>query len=189
MSREQWEITLQEQCALKKLPPNFIRAIIWRESNWIPDAISPCGAVGLMQLMLPTAQDLGMKVFPVKAPQFKLQDERLCPDRNLTAGIQYLSQMGKILCSGSLVYKKGSKLVFGALIKDSDLYFKSLLAAYNGGIGHCCKAIAAARKQSLPLNWPAIDAALKIVDPAGYAECSTYVSKIWAKYQQLEGKT
>lgn len=188
MSREQWEIVLQEECGLKAIPPNFIRAIIWRESNWKPDAISPVGAVGLMQLMPDTAKDLGMRVYPVMSPEFKMFDDRLCPELNLKAGIKYLSQMGKILCSGSLVYRKGSKIVFGALVKDSDLYFKSLLASYNGGIGHCCKAIAAARKQSLPLNWAAIDAALKIIDPAGYAECSTYVSKIWAKYQQLEGK-
>ncbi|HVN05602.1 MAG TPA: lytic transglycosylase domain-containing protein [Bryobacteraceae bacterium] len=41
------------------LPPAFVRAVVAAESAYHPEAVSPKGAIGLMQLMPGTAHDLG----------------------------------------------------------------------------------------------------------------------------------
>jgi soluble lytic murein transglycosylase-like protein len=43
------------------LPPELVHAVIAAESAYNPSAISPMGAVGLMQLMPATAQRFGVK--------------------------------------------------------------------------------------------------------------------------------
>ncbi len=42
------------------LSPALIEALVWQESRWREDAISPAGARGLAQLMPGTARDLGV---------------------------------------------------------------------------------------------------------------------------------
>ena len=60
--------------------PSLIRAIIHAESAYQPDAVSPRGAQGLMQLMPGTQQDLGVvDVFQ--------------PASNINGGTSYLAQM------------------------------------------------------------------------------------------------
>lgn len=62
------------------LNPELIRAIVRCESGYDPDAISPRGARGLLQLMPATAARFGLG-----------QDELADPERNLDAGARYLS--------------------------------------------------------------------------------------------------
>ena len=75
----------------------LIIALVKRESTFNPKAISRNGAVGLMQLMPPTARDLGLKVpsyenvrKPTPNPSI---DERFNPLKNLEAGVKYLHDM------------------------------------------------------------------------------------------------
>ena len=57
--------------------PNIIRAIVKAESNWVHNAVSRKGAIGLMQLMPGTA--LLLKVDPYN------------PEQNMEGGVRYFS--------------------------------------------------------------------------------------------------
>jgi soluble lytic murein transglycosylase-like protein len=61
------------------LPESFVRSVMRAESGFEPEAVSPKGAVGLMQLMPETARQLG--VDPAN------------PRENATGGAQYLRDL------------------------------------------------------------------------------------------------
>ena len=42
------------------IPEALFLALIWQESRWRPDVVSPAGAIGLTQLMPGTAAELGV---------------------------------------------------------------------------------------------------------------------------------
>ena len=60
------------------LSPALIEAVVWQESRWRENAVSPAGARGLAQLMPGTARDLGVN-----------PDD---PAANLEGGARYLRQ-------------------------------------------------------------------------------------------------
>jgi len=68
--------------------PYLVFSIIKQESSFIPDAVSPSKAYGLMQLLLPTARAVayteGIKVF--RKDLFK-------PDLNIKLGVKYLKYL------------------------------------------------------------------------------------------------
>lgn len=51
---------LHRAAAQAGLHPALLEALVWQESRWRPDAVSPKGAIGLTQLMPGTARDLGV---------------------------------------------------------------------------------------------------------------------------------
>src|SRR6266536_5639906 len=61
-----------------RVPLALVRAIVERESNWQPCAVSPKGAVGLMQLMPVTARRLGV-------------GDRCNVEQNVSGGVRYLA--------------------------------------------------------------------------------------------------
>ena len=68
---------LAAQAAKKYLlPDSFVRSVMRAESGFQPNAVSPKGAIGLMQLMPDTARELGV-------------DPRN-PSQNVDGGAQYL---------------------------------------------------------------------------------------------------
>jgi soluble lytic murein transglycosylase-like protein len=52
---------IRETAAREGLTPDLLRAVIGQESSFRPCAVSPKGAMGLMQLMPATAQQLGVR--------------------------------------------------------------------------------------------------------------------------------
>lgn len=93
------DCNIESVCHRYKVEVPLILAMIKTESNFNPKAVSSSGAVGLTQLMPPTARDLGLKVpkyrsflYPNTNPRV---DERFNPQKNLEAGVRYLSQMLK----------------------------------------------------------------------------------------------
>ena len=63
----------------------LLAALVWSESSFRPNIISPAGAAGLSQLMPATARELGLRVDSEV-------DERFDPELNLNAGARYLRQ-------------------------------------------------------------------------------------------------
>jgi soluble lytic murein transglycosylase-like protein len=75
-SRSESEYYVAAYAQHYRVPVPLVRAVVERESNWRPCAISPKGAVGLMQLMPMTAQRLGVR-------------DRCNIDQNVSGGVRY----------------------------------------------------------------------------------------------------
>ena len=60
------------------VPVALVKAVVERESNWHSCAVSPKGAVGLMQLMPTTAERLGVR-------------DRCNIDQNVSGGVRHLA--------------------------------------------------------------------------------------------------
>jgi soluble lytic murein transglycosylase-like protein len=72
----QFQAALTKAAAAANLSPTLLSALVWQESRWNPQAVSPKGAMGLAQLMPATARDLGVN--PAD------------PVQNLQGGARYL---------------------------------------------------------------------------------------------------
>lgn len=70
---------LNQAAARHSISPALLEAVVWQESRWHPQAVSPKGAMGLTQLMPATARAMGV-------------DPR-DPVANLDGGARYLRQM------------------------------------------------------------------------------------------------
>ena len=57
---EYYRAKVEELARRFDLSPSLIEAMVWQESRWRADAVSPVGARGLAQLMPGTARDLGV---------------------------------------------------------------------------------------------------------------------------------
>lgn len=68
---------IDEVCEKYKVDPDLVRAVIQVESAYKINALSPAGAIGLMQLMPGTAQRFGVK-------------EIYNPNENIDGGVKYL---------------------------------------------------------------------------------------------------
>ena len=125
----------------------LLQAVIATESGFNPRAVSPKGAVGLMQLIPPTAERYGVKADKDEPIQKKLTD----PKTNISAGSRYLSDLIKMF-PGQLelavaAYNAGEGAVQRAGNKipnypETQNYVKTVMQLYNrlklpaiGGIG------------------------------------------------------
>lgn len=79
-SAQTWQEYAHKEARRSHLDPRLVRAVIYVESGENPAAVSPKGAMGLMQLMPATARCLGV-------------DDPMHPRQNIKGGVQYLAQM------------------------------------------------------------------------------------------------
>jgi soluble lytic murein transglycosylase-like protein len=78
VSRRAYVPALNKIAVANAVSPALLEALVWQESRWHPQAVSPKGAIGLAQLMPGTAHALGV-------------DPR-DPLANLSGGARYLRQ-------------------------------------------------------------------------------------------------
>lgn len=106
-----------------RVPIALARAIVDRESNWQPCAVSPRGAVGLMQLMPATARLLGVT-------------DRCNLDQNVSGGVRYLAWLiGR--------FHNDFRLVAAAYCAGENVIEKRGLAYRNASVVAYVKAIGA----------------------------------------------
>jgi hypothetical protein len=93
----------------------FLKAFMMTESSGNPNAVSPVGAIGLMQLMPNTAKSLGFNASDMKDPA-----------KNIQAGSKYIKQLLRSACNGKLS---------NSVCNTSESSLKYVIASYNGGPG------------------------------------------------------
>lgn len=71
---------VQQTAEKHNVDPQLVRAVIATESNWDTAAVSPKGAMGLMQLIPGTAEELGVR-------------NAFDPQQNVDAGVRYLGML------------------------------------------------------------------------------------------------
>jgi soluble lytic murein transglycosylase-like protein len=75
---QRWQGRVAELAATYDISPMLIEALVWQESRWNENAVSPVGARGLAQLMPGTARQLGVNPHD--------------PHANLEGGARYLRE-------------------------------------------------------------------------------------------------
>ncbi len=151
-------------CRLTRLPFWLICAQVAQESDFDTKAKSPCGAIGLMQIMPATARSCGID------PELLWE-----PDRNIRLGCRILAERRD-------VFKKESE----------EERLKFALAAYNGGLGPVINAQALALRHGfdsaqwqnvrlmLPEAWIYADGEWKKPD---YKQIIQYVERVWQRFE------
>src|SRR5204863_7541152 len=76
---ELYDDAITRHASVNGLSPDLVRAVIQVESAYDRFAVSPKGAMGLMQLMPATATEFGVS-------------DPFHPDQNIGAGVKYLKQ-------------------------------------------------------------------------------------------------
>ena len=138
---------LQAAARTHKVDYELLKAVVAAESGFDPEAVSPKGAVGLMQLLPTTAEQYGVladkadrrdrkgKVLPARSVEEKLTD----PQTNIQAGARYLAYLIKLF-KGELelavaAYNAGEGAVQRAgnkipKYKETQSYVKTVMGLY-----------------------------------------------------------
>ena len=80
LAKDKVDDLVTRAATIESLKPDLIRQVMQQESAFRPCAISAKGAQGLMQLMPPTAEELGVR-------------DIFDPEQNTMAGAKYLKQL------------------------------------------------------------------------------------------------
>ena len=151
------EDLIKKYSILNEIPFNLLKAQIWQESNFNSDAKSPSGAMGLMQLMPKTAEDLGVK-------------NPFDPEENIKGGAFYLKRLWNTFSKENGLDR-----------------WRFALGAYNGGLGYVLSSQEVLRKLNLPQDkWCNINAVLRGVQfnnkTPDWLQIVNYVQNIIDKY-------
>jgi len=128
---------LRQASATHGIDYSLLKALIATESGFNTFAVSPKGAVGLMQLIPPTAERYGVTAGKGTTVEYKLTD----PKTNINAGTRYLAYLIKLF-PGRLelalaAYNAGEGAVQRAGNKipnypETQNYVKTVMQLYNG---------------------------------------------------------
>lgn len=127
VSSSEFHTIINEKASMYDLDPSLIKAVITTESNWNKRAISPKGAMGLMQLMPATAMEMNVR-------------NPYDPEENIEGGTKYLryllERFNGDLTLALAAYNAGPKTVerFGYIppITETKQYVNKVLSLYNG---------------------------------------------------------
>ena len=111
--RKDLRVLIRATAERHDLDPAFVEAVVIAESNGNARAVSRAGALGLMQLMIPTATDMAGREQDDPVSREELFD----PAVNLELGCRYLKYLGRLF--------------------DGDP--RRILIAYNAGLGRLRK--------------------------------------------------
>jgi Transglycosylase SLT domain len=121
---------IDQAASRHNVDPNLVRALVKVESNFNPNAVSPKGAMGLMQLMPQTARQLKLK-------------NPFNPEENIDAGVRHLKNLldsyGGDVRLSLAAYNAGT----GAVTRSSGIpkfaetrnYVKRITQLYGGNLG------------------------------------------------------
>ena len=84
-----WSRFVDQYAAESDVPPSLLQALMREESALDPEAVSGAGAVGLTQLMLPTAQQVARRLGIPRPDRTSLTD----PETSIRIGAAYLGQL------------------------------------------------------------------------------------------------
>jgi soluble lytic murein transglycosylase-like protein len=118
---------INEASTTYNVDPRFVKAIIQQESGFNPNATSPCGAMGMMQLMPDTARGLGVR-------------NGYDAKENIMGGVKYIKQQldafGGDKEKALAAYNAGPGAVqkFGGVppYAETQNYVKNIMSMYNG---------------------------------------------------------
>lgn len=166
-----WDRLIHHHAAAEGLDWRLIAALIFEESRFKSDSVSPKGAVGLMQVRPVAAEDVGETFFRE-------------PADNIRTGIRYLKRLDGM---------------FAAAAGRDRLAI--VLAAYNMGPAHVQDAQLLARQYGFdPHRWDnALALMLPLLEdsdfhrrlPAGYAQgraTVTYVERILTRFERYKAE-
>lgn len=87
---QEYQAAVARESKTFDMPENWIRSLMRQESSFRPDARSSSNAMGVMQLIPPTAQEVAMDL---KLKNFKIPESVLDPDINIKLGTSYMARM------------------------------------------------------------------------------------------------
>ncbi len=136
---------IEEEAEKYNFDWRLVAAVIYQESQFNPNALSPTGVQGLMQLTMPTADEMGVS-------------DRFDPEESIRGGIKYLHKLFS---------------QFEDLPTDERLKFT--LGSYNVGYGHIKDAQNIALEKGLDINkWSSLEQTLPLLRNREYHEKSDF---------------
>jgi len=178
MNENRFDPLIKKYSEKYNLPWPLVKAQVWAESSFNPDALSPCGAKGLMQLMPATAEEL------LTGDRRRATGDLFDPELNIELGVRY------------------DRVQFDHFpeIPKIEERYKFMLASYNCGRGYVNQALRLARMAEFgfqplaarPGRWQTWDFTKPFLAVPGcvvngrrpdFEQVWDYVEKIWKKYQ------